>query len=143
MNDKEIDTLFKNVDKSTDGTVSFKELETMFKKFDMTFTARDLRTIVKRYDKDGKTGMNRDEFRALITDVFNANSQYIEAYNAFQVFDIDKDGKITAVELRRACQNLNNKLTTKEINEMIQRFDKNGDGSLSLEEFAKAIALGL
>jgi len=54
---------------------------------------------------------------------------------AFQVFDKDGNGKISMSELKTVMQNLGEKLTDDEINEMIGEADKDGDGEVSYEEF--------
>lgn len=45
-----------------------------------------------------------------------------------QVFDTDKDGYISAAELRYVMMNLGEKLTDEEVHEMIKEADLDGDG---------------
>ena len=45
-----------------------------------------------------------------------------------QVFDKDKDGYISAGELRYVMTNLGEKLTDEEVQEMIKEADLDGDG---------------
>lgn len=54
-----------------------------------------------------------------------------EIREAFRVFDKDGNGHITAPELRHIMNNLGEKLTDEEIDEMIQQADVDGDGQIN------------
>lgn len=54
---------------------------------------------------------------------------------AFKTFDKDGDGFISASELRLIMSTLGEKLTDKEIDEMMKIADINGDGKIDYEEF--------
>ena len=62
----------------------------------------------------------------------NAEEEMIEA---FQVFDTDGNGSITADELRQIFNNLGEKLTDEEISDMIHEADTDGDGEINYQEF--------
>ncbi len=51
----------------------------------------------------------------------------------FRVFDKDGNGLITASELRVVMDNLGEKLTEDEVEEMIREADLDGDGKVSYE----------
>merc|ERR1719454_1623651 len=61
--------------------------------------------------------------------------------DAFNVFDKDKSGTITAKELRSILQRGDSTLTLNEVYEIIDDFDTNNDGELNLEEFVNAFAV--
>ena len=59
----------------------------------------------------------------------------------FSRFDKDKSGLLSAEELRAILsRGPNPMLSEAEIDEVIREFDANGDGQLSIEEFARATA---
>ncbi|GJM96414.1 hypothetical protein PR202_ga13245 [Eleusine coracana subsp. coracana] len=58
-----------------------------------------------------------------------------ELRESFKLFDADQNGYISADELRRMMENLGEKLTDKEVEDMIREADKDGDGLVSYEEF--------
>ena len=64
----------------------------------------------------------------------NAEEEMLEA---FQVFDTDGNGSITADELRQIFNNLGEKLTDEEITDMIKEADIDGDGEINYQEFVK------
>lgn len=53
-----------------------------------------------------------------------------EALAAFQAFDVNNDGYISAEELRNTMAKLGQVLTKKEAEQMLNAFDKNGDGRI-------------
>ena len=139
----QIAELFRQADTSNDGSISLKELGKMFKGLGIKLSVKDARAFVHKYDKDGSKSIDLEEFRALITDVLNADNSYKQAYAAFQQFDTDGSNTITVAEVREACQYLDDKLSEEQIGEMVQRMDQDGNGIIDFDEFAKAWACGL
>jgi len=60
-----------------------------------------------------------------------------EIREAFQVFDKDGSGSISAQELRQVMNNLGEGLTDVEVDEIIQEADIDGDGEIDYEEFVR------
>lgn len=52
---------------------------------------------------------------------------------AFKIFDRDGNGSIDAKELKYAMQNLGEKLTEKELQDMMREADVDGDGKINYE----------
>lgn len=141
--DDEIKQLFESTDKSGDGKISTRELGRMFKSIGIKLTVADVKSMVYKFDSDGSRDIDLTEFRALITNVLQANAQYEEAYEVFRVFDKNGDNTVTVEEARSACANLQKPLTDAEFEEFMKRLDADGNGTVSFDEFAKAYACGL
>lgn len=60
---------------------------------------------------------------------------YKDLAEAFKMFDINGDGKISRVELGTILCSLGETLTETELDQMIQDVDANGDGEIDLLEF--------
>jgi calmodulin len=73
------------------------------------------------------------EFLAMISIQLPASDFEHEMRMAFQVFDRDGNGTISSDELRLVMSQLGENLTDREIEEMVQEADKNGDGSIDCE----------
>jgi Ca2+-binding EF-hand superfamily protein len=59
------------------------------------------------------------------------------AYAAtFEIVDMNKDGHISAAELKLLMKALGEEITEETAAEVVQKMDANGDGEISLEEFA-------
>ncbi|MCW2861871.1 MAG: EF-hand domain protein [Actinoallomurus sp.] len=54
----------------------------------------------------------------------------------FEIVDANKDGHITAVELKQLMKALGEDITDETAAEVVKTMDGNGDGEISLEEFS-------
>ena len=61
--------------------------------------------------------------------------QLDEYKDAFDMFDKDKSGDISAKELASLFRSLGHKMSDNEIKDMIDEIDTSGDGNISFEEF--------
>ncbi|KAI6196446.1 hypothetical protein M3Y94_01111000 [Aphelenchoides besseyi] len=66
--------------------------------------------------------------------------QVEELKEAFELFDKDKDGRVTATELGIVMQSLGHCPTDQELTDMVNEIDEDGNGSIELEEFAKMMS---
>lgn len=62
-----------------------------------------------------------------------------EIWKIFQAFDSDKNGYISAPELRNVMATLGENLSEEEIAEMIREADIDGDGHINYEEFVRVM----
>lgn len=58
-----------------------------------------------------------------------------EIKEAFDMFDLDKDGRITAEELKTVMSTLRLQVTNAEVEDMIQKADIDGNGTIEFNEF--------
>lgn len=68
----------------------------------------------------------------------DAHEEMLESFN---VFDKDKNGYISAGELKLVMASLGEKLSDDEVNEMIKEADIDGDGEINFEEFKRMMML--
>ena len=59
--------------------------------------------------------------------------------DAFSVFDLDGDGKVTEAELMQTLGKVNVGLTEEKIKQLVAEVDVDGDGELELNEFVEYI----
>jgi Ca2+-binding EF-hand superfamily protein len=70
------------------------------------------------------------EFLAMMSRTTKEPDAEEEMRQAFNVFDHDKNGSISADELRQVMRSLDDTLTDDQIDEMMREADLNGDGSI-------------
>ena len=58
---------------------------------------------------------------------------------AFAVFDKEKEGKISAAELRQVISNLGEKVDEDEIEDMMKEADRDGSGAIDYAEFVNVL----
>ena len=67
-----IDELFKMADKSKDKEVSIKELDKIFDQLGLQLKLKDVKKIIQKYDNNNDKHLNKEEFRALINDIYQS-----------------------------------------------------------------------
>ncbi len=84
-------------------------------------------------DTDGNGTIDLSEFLRMMLDKTQKTDMEEEIREAFQVFDKDGNGFISAAELRHVMANLGEKLTEQELDQMIKEADIDGDGQVNYE----------
>lgn len=91
-------------------------------------TEDDLRQMINEVDADGSGTIDFAEFLTLMARKIKTKDSDTEILEAFKVFDKDGSGKISAEELRQVMNNLGEKLSDQEVDDMIREADTDGDG---------------
>lgn len=91
-------------------------------------TEDDLRQMINEVDADGSGTIDFAEFLTLMARKIKTKDSDTEISEAFKVFDKDGSGKISAEELRQVMNNLGEKLSDQEVDDMIREADTDGDG---------------
>lgn len=81
------------------------------------------------------------EFLAMMKLKLSTTDAEAELRAAFEVFDKDKSGTISADELRAMLKSLGDDMTDAEINDIIREADTDGDSNISFAEFKNIMAL--
>ena len=91
-------------------------------------------------DADGNGTIDFAEFVGMMpaaTRNERAENAEEEMLEAFQIFDADGNGNISADELRQIMENLGERLTQEEVEDMVKEADIDGDGQINYEEFVR------
>ena len=129
---QDINEMFRLLDKNGDGKISKDELALVYEKKGLSILKGSTEQIMIECDINKSGYIDYTEFlvacrkKELIESVKN-----LEA--AFRYFDIDKNGKISAFELREMLGDEGAKHTS--WSKLIQEVDLNGDGELDINEF--------
>ena len=128
---------FREFDKDGDGTITTKELGVMMQSAGWDPTDADLQETINTADTGGDGTLNFLEFLALMETKFADNFEKEQIREAFQRFDKDGSGYITAAELREAMTHVGQRLSVSAFDEMIGAADTNEDGKIQYEEFVE------
>ncbi len=129
---KEVFALF---DLDVDGTISTHELGTVMRSLGQIPTERELQDMVTSVDSDSNGLIDFPEFLTLMSKKMTETAIEAEIQEAFSVFDMDRNGLISASELRHVMTNLGERLTDKQVDDMIKEADIDGDGHINYQEF--------
>ncbi|XP_073390309.1 uncharacterized protein [Physcomitrium patens] len=136
---KELTEVFKYFDKNGDGKISATELGQVLRVLGISSTDEELAAMVREVDCDSDGFIDLDEFAKLNKMTQEATCDEESAHKtmeaAFDVFDLNKDGFISATELYRVLSELGEVLTEEDCRTMINNVDKNGDELVDFSEF--------
>ncbi|XP_039029853.1 probable calcium-binding protein CML23 [Hibiscus syriacus] len=133
--------VFKVIDSNGDGKISPLELSEVLLCLghEKSTASKAAQGMVKEMDFDGDGYIDLDEFmHAVVNDTSDGAMNGGEDYlmDAFLIFDSDKNGLISAKELRNVLNGLGfNKCSLQQCTRMIRRVDKGGDGFVDFKEF--------
>jgi len=135
MQVSELKEAFSLYDKGGNGKIESKDLGVVIKSLGQYLTEFELHKMLNEVDNKEGT-INFSEFLALITRRMNENTED-KLPDHLKVYEDEKDQMISAPELRDALKNLDEKLTDKEIDEIINDANTNNNGLINYGEFIK------
>ncbi|KAK4400093.1 putative calcium-binding protein CML25 [Sesamum angolense] len=133
--EEELEQVFKKFDVNGDGKISASELGSILGSVGQPATEEELRIMIQEVDADGDGFIDLQEFIALNTTDVGHEEVMENLKDAFKVFDIDKNGYITAEELQDVLQSLGEECTLAECEKMISGVDSDGSGTINFDEF--------
>jgi Ca2+-binding EF-hand superfamily protein len=115
------------------GAVPRKELKVMMRALGVEARKETLARL-----QLGKTGpLEFDEFQSLMGQILNEKDIQEEVMRAFNLFDVDGNGKITYDDLKSVADNLGETVSDDELREMIREADVDRDGAVNASEFVR------
>ncbi|KAJ8309337.1 hypothetical protein KUTeg_014211 [Tegillarca granosa] len=133
FSDADIEDMINKFDIDKDGRLNYSEMKDTFNFFDQngdgTIDCKELGAVMH----DGK--INFDEFFTFMAGRKTVNKTEAQhaLTEAFKVFDKNGDGHITKSELAEAMTTLGEKLSEKDVEDLIKTFDIDGDGTLNID----------
>ncbi|CAI9096760.1 OLC1v1032971C1 [Oldenlandia corymbosa var. corymbosa] len=140
--EEELEQVFKKFDVNGDGKISSSELGSIMGSLGHPSTDEELNKMIKEVDSDGDGFINLQEFIELNTKDVDSDEVLENLKDAFSVFDMDKNGSISADELQNVLKSLGEDCSLAECKKMIGGVDADGDGMISFEEFKVMMMMG-
>ncbi|CAF1635568.1 unnamed protein product, partial [Didymodactylos carnosus] len=117
------------------GKISRKELRKVLNALSIQVDETELAQLMKQMDSNNSGDIEFDEFCQAMGQIFFKKHTRQELEAAFQKFDTDGSGYITANELSHIMARMGRNMKKSEIEAMIKSMDTTGDGKISLDEF--------
>ncbi|KAI3892884.1 hypothetical protein MKW92_037485 [Papaver armeniacum] len=134
---QEIREAFELFDTDGSGTIDAKELNVAMRALGFEMTEEQITQMIADVDKDGSGAIDFDEFVYMMTDKMGERDTKEELMKAFRIIDQDENGKISASDIQRIAKDLGESFTDREIEQMIDEADKDGDHEVNAEEFIR------
>ncbi|TKW18914.1 hypothetical protein SEVIR_5G463700v4 [Setaria viridis] len=133
----EFSRVFSAFDRDDDGKISAAELRLCMKAaLGEDVSAEDADELVASADTDGDGLLSQEEFLKLVQLEAAAEEERCRGLKeAFGMYEMKGEGCITPLSLKRMLSKLGSHQEIDECKAMICRFDLDGDGVLSFEEF--------
>lgn len=87
--------------------------------------------------EDGDGSLNYEDFLNLVCQQIRYSFSSEDMFKDFEEIDVNNDGKITKLELRRYLENLGMPFSDEEIDGIVFEADLNNDGFIDYKEFVR------
>ncbi|CAO2181700.1 unnamed protein product [Urochloa humidicola] len=133
----DLSRVFSAFDRDDDGKISASELRLCMKAaLGEDVSAEDADELVASADSDGDGLLSQEEFLKLVQLENEGEEEQCRGLKeAFRMYEMKGEGCITPLSLKRMLSKLGSHQEIDECKAMICRFDLDGDGVLSFEEF--------
>ncbi|XP_063954890.1 calmodulin-A-like [Lytechinus pictus] len=132
---------FNSFDRNNDGVISVDEFGDVIRSLGHKHSKKDIEEAIQRFDENKNGTIEFDEFIKMVglLPTSDKEQDQEELKKAFQLFDKDGNGYISAAELKLAMTTLGEPLTDDEVAEMIANADIDQDGKINYGEFVEMI----
>ncbi|KAE8723594.1 putative calcium-binding protein CML26 [Hibiscus syriacus] len=135
--DENLKRVFNQFDKNKDGKISVTELGDVLIALWSSSPEEELKRVMDEIDIDKDGFLNLSEFLILCRSNFdNANAE-AELHAAFDLYDQDKNGLISAEELHLVLNELGMTCSVEKCVRMVASADADKDGNINFKEFRK------
>jgi len=126
---------FSLFDKDGSGTISTKELGTVMKSLGQNPTEAELQEMITEVDANGSGTVGFPEFLVMMAPKMKDTDSEEDLREAFRIFDKDGNGFITHAELKHVMNNLGERLSDADVDQMIAEADIDSNGNVNYQEF--------
>mmetsp|Transcript_31184 Transcript_31184/g.56618 ORF Transcript_31184/g.56618 Transcript_31184/m.56618 type:complete len:145 (-) Transcript_31184:384-818(-) len=131
---KEAFTLF---DVDNDGYISTRELGTVIRALGKSPTEAEIRAIIQEIDPQNRGFIDYKEFEEIMFMDMRTYNNEQELTTAWRVFDKQATGVISTVELKHILSSVGEKLSPKELNDLLLEADPESKGTITYQNFMK------
>ena len=145
----EMKDTFDSIDGDKSGRIHVEELARHMAEHTQDLTVDDLKELCDEHNKDGSGELAFHHFVSMMGPILYPHLQRAESQidageldeadqnDFFAMVDVDGDGNVTKDELRTAWENMGEKMSEEDLEEMMRQADTDHDGKINAKEFAK------
>ncbi|KAJ5074190.1 calmodulin-7 [Anaeramoeba ignava] len=138
---KEFKETFRLFDKDGDGEITALELKSMLQSLGQNPTDQDIQNMIKEVDVDGDGKIQENEFLKIFERRLNAEEDENFVQMVFKLLDKDDDGYITSAELNHFLNSIGERMTSEELEILINFADTTKQGRVSFEDFKRVVLM--
>jgi Ca2+-binding EF-hand superfamily protein len=131
-------SIFDQFDTNHDGALTEKEIAGLLRTLGQPADSDSVRNVLNQWDADGDGTWDFSEFLSA-AHVWLRQPNQADLLEAFNNFDSNHDGYLSAAELSLAMESLGIPCTRAEADAKVAEADADGDGLLDFEEFSRAV----
>ncbi|CAG0880808.1 unnamed protein product [Darwinula stevensoni] len=141
LDDEQINTLrktFQMFDSGKTGLIDCEKVRTILNTMGQQYDADALEAMLETHNIDGSGKINFDGFCEVVGHFLeeeDSEAMQQELKEAFRLYDKEGNGYIPTSCLREILAALDDKLTSEQLDEMIDEIDTDGSGTVDFEEF--------
>ncbi|KAK1302761.1 putative calcium-binding protein CML18 [Acorus calamus] len=144
---EEVEKVFRRFDANGDGKISSEELLSVLRALGSAVSDAELRQMMDEMDSDRDGFVDLKEFSEfhLAGGGIGGGSDGgggEDLRDAFEMYDLDKNGLISAAELHQVLRMLGERCSVRDCQKMIRSVDSDGDGCVSFVEFKQMMKGG-
>jgi centrin-1 len=121
------------------GYIDAKAVRMVMKSLGFEPMKGEIEAMIKSVASDDSGQITYEQFFDLMTSTGDLGDPDQKLHEAFEAFDLDHTGKISFDNLREYGQSLGEAMRERELREMIEEADRDKDGEISYEEFARVM----
>merc|ERR1712038_1587071 len=134
-------TCFDLFDSKKQDFLSADDLDEILRAMGFRPSKEELKEILEEIDEDGSGGIEFGEFCQLcakfLVEEPDEETMKAELKEAFRVYDKDGAGFITTGQLREIIAELDPRLTSEDLDGIIDEIDEDGSGTMDFDEFCQ------
>ncbi|KEH27392.1 EF hand calcium-binding family protein [Medicago truncatula] len=128
------------LDKNDDRKISVSELEEMLSMHGSKMTSGEVKRMMEQIDQNGDGYIDLKEFTDFHYTYAVAAGKDDELHDAFDLYNLDKDGLISPNELHIILNKLGEKCSHNDCQRMVSNVNADCDRNVNFEEFKKSMA---
>lgn len=137
---RDLRIVFETFDGNSDGYLNIVELRKSFRVLGFKINKKMAKQMIMDVDLRKKGAIEFNEFLEFVIErQMDSRDVHAEIMQGFDMFDFDKQGKISMDNLKQACRDAGVKFSIQELNDMMEEADINGDSFIDPEEFIRVM----